>query len=250
MRRWPRAVLLDLDDTILNSTGHAARCWREACAHCRAALLACGVPEVSFLASIYHTQAWFWADPERRRRGRRDLRSADLQIVHRALAQLGKDQDALASRIADEYGAARHAHVAPHPGGIDTLKWLRARGCRLALLTNGQDVVQREKLTRFGLSELFECCLIEGELGFGKPDRRIYELALRTLNVPASEAWMVGDNLETDLAEAKQMGMFAVWIDAAGAGVGGESPWLPDRIVQNLSELRHGDWPSVATCES
>jgi beta-phosphoglucomutase-like phosphatase (HAD superfamily) len=76
----------------------------------------------------------------------------------------------------------------------------------------------REKLTRFGLSELLECCLIEGELGFGKPDRRIYELALSTLNVPASDAWMVGDNFETDLAEAKRMGMFAVWIDAQGTG--------------------------------
>ena len=39
-------------------------------------------------------------------------------------------------------------------------------------------------------AELFDSILIEGELGFGKPDPRIYMRALKELNVTAVDAWM------------------------------------------------------------
>ena len=72
-------------------------------------------------------------------------------------------------------------------------------GCKLAVLTNGAGAAQRGKLTRFGLENLFDEVLIEGEVGFGKPDPRIYRLALARLGLPADRVWMVGDNLEWDV---------------------------------------------------
>ena len=84
--------------------------------------------------------------------------------------------------------------------------------------------------------------LIEGELGFGKPDERVYRAALDALAVESSDAWMVGDNLTWDVAPAKRLGIHAIWIDAAGRGLPQSPPCVPDRIVRVLAELRsHAD---------
>ena len=109
--------------------------------------------------------------------------------------------------------------MAPLPDAIDTVRWLRDSGRRLALLTNGAAVAQRKKISRFELADLFDAILVEGELGFGKPDERVYRRALNALDVKPSDAWMVGDHLELDVAAPQKLGMSGVWIDARGRGL-------------------------------
>ena len=59
--------------------------------------------------------------------------------------------------------------MAPLPDAIDTVRWLRESGRRLALLTNGAAVAQRRKIARFELADLFDAILVEGELGSESP---------------------------------------------------------------------------------
>jgi putative hydrolase of the HAD superfamily len=79
---------------------------------------------------------------------------------------------------------------------------------------------------------------IEGEVGFGKPDERVYRLALETLDVGPKDAWMVGDNLEWDVAQPQRLGIFAIWIDGKGSGHRKLDSIRPDRTIRRLSELR------------
>jgi putative hydrolase of the HAD superfamily len=232
----PKAVLLDLDDTILNDSGKVGHCWREACFAFRSELA--GIDPAVLLAAIDRTRDWYWADAERHRVGRLDLDIARWEIVSMSLAEIGLDNSILASKIAEMYSHQRDAGIEPFPDAIDTVRWLRDCGCRLALLTNGNAAAQRGKVSRFGLNELFDLVLIEGELGFGKPDQRIYELALRELLVAAPEAWMVGDNLEWDVAQPQKMGFFGIWVDVRGTGVPAANTVRPNRIVRTLAELR------------
>jgi putative hydrolase of the HAD superfamily len=145
---------------------------------------------------------------------------------------------ALATAIAERYRTRRAAGFAPFPDALDTVRWFRERGCRLALVTNGSGATQRGKVLGFGLAELFDSILIEGELGFGKPDSRVYTQALRELGVTAVDAWMVGDNLEWDVAAPQRLGIRGIWLDVRGTGVPDASAVRPDRIVRALSELR------------
>ena len=133
------------------------------------------------LAEILRLRDWFWSDPERHRVGRLDLRAARRQIAEMAVTNVGCDDRTLAARIAERYDSCRDTRTALFPGAVDVLTWLRGSGCRLALLTNGAADAQREKIERFRLEPLFDLILIEGELGFGKPDERIYRLALTEL---------------------------------------------------------------------
>ncbi len=99
-------------------------------------------------------------------------------------------------------------------------------------------MAQRSKVDRFGLAELFDLILIEGELGFGKPDPRVYQQALDEMAVAPSDTWMVGDNLEWDVAQPQRLGIFSIWVDVRGSGLPSGHKVRPDRIVRKLSELR------------
>ena len=128
--------------------------------------------------------------------------------------------------------------MAPLPDAIETVRWLRESGRRLALLTNGAAAAQRRKIERFEIADLFDAILVEGELGFGKPDERVYRRALSALGAKPADAWMVGDNLEFDVAAPQKLGMSGVWIDARGRGLPGDSAVKPDYIVRSLADLR------------
>jgi putative hydrolase of the HAD superfamily len=109
------------------------------------------------------------------------------------------------------------------------------------LLTNGGSKGQRLKIDRFDLAPLFDAILIEGEVGFGKPDPRIYTQALAAVNVAAEEAWMVGDNFEWDVAGPQREGIAGIWIDAHGRGVPAGQAVRPHRIIGRLADLRRDD---------
>jgi putative hydrolase of the HAD superfamily len=233
----PKAVLLDLDDTILNDSGNVEHCWREACFAFKSDLR--GLDPAVLYEVIERTRQWFWADPDRHREGRLDLDAAAREVVALSLVEIGTADPVLAGKIGGKYRHERDAGLRPFPDAIETVQWLRERGCRLALVTNGNGAVQRRKVSRFGLAELFDSVLIEGELGFGKPDPRIYTRALQELAVAATDSWMVGDNLEWDVVQPQRMGLFGIWIDVHGRGLPDANAVSPNRIVRGLSELRH-----------
>lgn len=118
-----------------------------------------------------------------------------------------------------------------------TLKGLLDKRIKLALLTNGNGESQRSKVIRFGLDKYFGICLIEGELGYGKPDSRIYEMALNKLQVKAQQTWMVGNDLDFDIAGAQRSGIYAIWCDYGKKGLPEGSPIVPDKIINNITEL-------------
>jgi putative hydrolase of the HAD superfamily len=233
LHQLPRGVLLDLDDTILDDTGTIEPCWRYACASQPDARID---PDTLYEA-IERTRAWFWSDPERHRVGRLDLDAAARAIVAQSLTDIGADP-LLAETISRTYRQRRIDILEPCVGAVETVRWLREQGCRLALVTNGASVTQRNKVSRYGLLELFDTILIEGELGFGKPDPRVYMRALKDLNVTAVDAWMIGDHLEFDVAQPQKMGLHGIWIDARGQGVPPGRDVRPHRILRRLSDLR------------
>lgn len=232
----PSALLLDLDDTILDDSSLVHESWRDACAghaHRLAPLDAAVVVD-----AIRKTSKWFWDDPDRHREGRLQLEAARREVVRLALLGLGVGDAELAGCIGDAYSQRRDIGMGPLPDAIETVRWLRESGRRLALLTNGAAVAQRRKIARFELTDLFDVILVEGELGFGKPDERVYTQALGALGVKPSDAWMVGDNLEWDVAAPQRLGLSGVWIDARGRGLPVQSAVKPDYIVRSLADLR------------
>lgn len=233
--RAPKAIFLDLDDTILNDTGSVDACWRDACSIASARF---GVSSDALFDAIKVSGQWFWSDAERHRVGRLDLQTARTEVARLALKDLGIDNEELALILGREYHDRREDSLEIFPDAIETLQWFRERGYRLALLTNGNSAPQRRKIETFGIAPFFDSILIEGEVGFGKPDPRVYKMALERLDVSPSEAWMAGDNLEWDVVQPQKLGIFAIWINPSGNGQSKLRAVRPDRIVRSLSELK------------
>jgi putative hydrolase of the HAD superfamily len=231
----PKAILLDLDDTIVALSGSADPCWRQVCER-----LSCqvdGLTPQALFDVIKESRAWFWSDPQRHQRGRMDLEAARCEIVARAFDRLGIDAPELANEVADTFSRERDEGIYLLPGATEALRHFQQQGVRLALVTNGMADSQRRKIERFGLAPFFECIVIEGEFGVGKPDGRVYAYALAQLNVLPEEVWMAGDNLEWDVAGPQWMGIKGIWIDLAGSGLPEDSAVRPDLIVGSLAEL-------------
>ncbi len=93
----------------------------------------------------------------------------------------------------------------------------------------------REHLRKCGILRFFSSTVFSDEVGFCKPDPRVFEKALRELKVRAGEAVHVGDLLRTDVAGAKNVGMKAVWLSDKGDV--GHIDCAPDYVINRLSEL-------------
>lgn len=232
---WPKGVLLDLDDTILAFDSVADASWHTVLARYGNRFGTASVESV-FL-SIKSSARQFWSDPRRHRKGRLDLMGARQVIIHDALEKVGIMDDELVRRIAAEYDQVRTDAIHPIPGAIETIDDMRVNGVKLALITNGAAASQREKIERFGLSQLFDCILIEGECGYGKPDERVYVKALSHLNVCANDVWMVGDNWEWEVVAPQRLGIHGIWVNGEDRPIPDSGGVKPFRVVRSLAEL-------------
>jgi putative hydrolase of the HAD superfamily len=236
----PQAILFDLDDTLIQAYGGAEAAWLVITHELADDLAPLTPSEVAQAVGAFARN--FWADSERHRLWRMRLSDARREIVagsFAALASTGRrvPPAGISQRLADRFSAYRDEQMRLFPDAHNVIDALRARGTRLALVTNGASEAQRAKIDRFDLANRFDHIQIEGEHEFGKPDERAYLHALRQLGADARDTWMVGDNLEWEVAAPQRLGIFAIWFDAAGKGLPRDTHIRPDRIVASLSEL-------------
>jgi putative hydrolase of the HAD superfamily len=231
----PAAVFFDMDGTILDWQLGMEESWQIACRDGCAGREALDAD--ALFDAIRERRTWFWDDDVRATTGRLDLDAASRAIVAYALEDLGHASVALAETIARDYRTRRVAQMAPYPGAMETLTTLRARGIPMALITNGGATAQRDSIERFGLAQYFGCIIVEEEFGCGKPDERVFRHALATLGCVPEDTWMVGDNLEADIATPLQLGMHTIWVDGATPVPGRAAHLRPHRTVRAIAEL-------------
>jgi putative hydrolase of the HAD superfamily len=158
-------------------------------------------------------------------------------VWSRALAAAGTRDDDLVDAAVGAFRAARRNVQLVDPDAEAVVRDI-ARDHRLGLVTNGAPDVQREKLSHTTLASLFDVTIISAEIGFGKPDPRIFDAALAALDSQPKDAVMIGDSLARDVAGAHAAGIRAIWIDR---GVREDVPApvpVPDARVTALAEVR------------
>jgi len=236
----PRAMLIDMDDTILSAHGHPEIAWNIVATEFAGELGQFSPRQVA--DAIADTARGFWAVAGAE--WRLKLAEARAEVVRRGLAKLagGAALPAdLAVRLAERFTTYRDEQMFVFPGAHDAIDALKARGVKLALVTNGAADIQRGKIERFALAHRFDHIQIEGEHGFGKPEERAYRHAMDALGVTAGETWMIGDNLEWEVVVPQRLGIYAIWIDVHGDGLPEGTTVKPDRIIHSLTELLPGE---------
>jgi putative hydrolase of the HAD superfamily len=196
-----------------------------------------GIDTAVLVEAVRKARRWFWDDPERHRCERVDMPGAWRKIVAHGLERMGVPDETLAASVAEDFAARRWMVMRLFPGVAEALGRLRDGGVAMALVTNGDKSQQRRKIERYDLARYFDAILIEGEFGAGKPEEIVYRHVLERLGVAARDAWMVGDNIEWDVAAPQRLGLRGVWIDRWGIGLTAESAVRPHRIIREFPEI-------------
>ena len=253
-----RAVIFDLDETLMPEHAAVEAAFREACLPA-AEKHGVDAQELSEAFRRYGRELWyaspchpwcqqigissweglsgdFGGDGEGLSALRGWIETSRFRAVawRRGLAELGVGDDDLAEQLAEALPGVRRRHHSAYPQSTGVLDSLRGR-CRLGLLTNGVPRIQRGKLAGAGLTEYFDEIVISGEVGFGKPDRRVFEHALERLGVSAGEAVMIGDSLRSDIGGANAAGIFSIWVNRSGKPR--EDDTVPDAEVADLTAV-------------
>ncbi len=219
------AVGFDLDGTLFDHEGAAGsaiegflldRGWSHP-GHARTTWLA--LEEIHFRS---------WSDgsisfrEQRRRRMRGFVESVGIQPDDH-------DLDALF----DEYLVHYRHCWAPYADVLGALDRLRSMDLRLAVLTNGDQAQQEDKLRQMGVLHEFDVVLAGSTLPAFKPSALAFAALCAALGLPADSILYVGDDLDADVRGAAGAGLRPVWIDRHGRGTG------PDGVltIASLDEL-------------
>ena len=249
--RATRAVLLDLDDTLIIEEAHAhcvvrgtaaiagvdPDAWeRIVFATARAAWHAsdlhpvCGDLGISSWEGLWAT----FAGGHPRIAGLRDFATPYRERVWTSACEAAGVDPRLAPRLSRMYVEGQRSGHPPAPGAEELLRRAVSMG-PVALVTNGPPDIQRLKLEQTGLAEQFSAVVISGELGVGKPDPEVFLRTVRSFGVEPSEAVMVGDSWERDVEGAVAAGLSAVWISH-----GRETPRSDPavRVAESAADVR------------
>ncbi len=109
-----------------------------------------------------------------------------------------------------------------------------ARSYRLAVVSNFTGNLE-PCLRELDLLRFFAVTADSGVVGAAKPERRIFVETLAVLRAPAERAWMIGDNFETDIRPAAELGMWTCWLAPLDRRV--PAGCAPSARIGRLSEI-------------
>lgn len=230
--RSPDAILLDVDDTLVEWSQTLPIAWSTACK--RIAGIYDGVDAEMLDAYIsYHLK--------------NTTELPDTEIIDRALTRFGIDDSSAATTMLDGMPADRLAALKPVHGVAAAVRQIRQKVRKLGVLTSGSEDVQCTKLRLLGVEGLLDVVVTSDETGHTKGDRKIYEIAAQRLGVEPSKTWMVGDSLDWDVASSQAAGMTGIWvvwpaskfreIRLPDRDLPQNSEVVPDLIVKHLRDL-------------
>jgi putative hydrolase of the HAD superfamily len=150
------------------------------------------------------------------------------------LQQVGIDNPELVNTLSFDYlqVCAMQKTLMPHAN--ETLEYLKGNRYHMHILSNGFEEVQYLKLKHSGLDKYFEHIILSEKAGALKPDKRIFDYAITSLNARKKEVIMIGDNFEADIEGAKNAGIDQLYYNPKG-----QAPisFNPTHTVTSLSEI-------------
>ncbi|WP_373898790.1 HAD family hydrolase [Haloimpatiens sp. FM7315] len=97
----------------------------------------------------------------------------------------------------------------------DTLKAIRIKGYKIGVISNTcyYDEVMKECFKKAKIYDLIDNFTFSYSLRIGKPNKQIFKTAIEAMKISPVQAVMVGDNLESDIKPALDLGMKTIWLN-------------------------------------
>ena len=189
-----KAILFDLDGTLLNREKSLSRFLKEQYQH-----FGKKFPHVSQKAFTQRfieldVKGMVWKD-----------------VVYKTLVSEFQITTVSWQDLLSDYIEHFHAYCVAFSGVHSALKQLKKQGYPLGLITNGLYPFQFHNMQALNLEPYFSVILVSEKEGIRKPAPAIFHKATGFLNIKNEEAVYIGDNPKTDIEGARLAGLKAVW---------------------------------------
>ena len=129
---------------------------------------------------------------------------------------------------------------ASKPGVIDgaheLMDYLRQKGYRIHMCSNGFHEVQYKKLDACGLRDYFDTIILSEDAGANKPSPLYFDHALKVSGASRDATLMIGDNLQSDILGALNAGLDAMLFNRWAID-DKDIPQSPTFIVDRLRDI-------------
>ena len=121
-------------------------------------------------------------------------------------------------------------------GAHELMDYLKERGYRMHITSNGFHEVQYRKLDACGLRDYFDTIILSEDAGANKPSKEFFHYALQRAETVPAATLMIGDNLQTDILGALNAGIDALLFNRWNVEVG-DSQQAPTFVVDSLRDI-------------
>jgi len=226
-------LFVDFDDTLYDTYGNAVIALRE-----------------TFEA--FHLERWFddpqvfydayWtANIDLWGRYSRGEITRDYLIVERFRRPLSEGQglavtEALCLEMSDRFLDFCASKSGVVEGARELMEYLKQRGYRMHMTSNGFHEVQYKKLAACGLRDYFDTIILSEDAGVNKPSPLYFDYALKMSGASRETTLMIGDNYQTDILGALNAGLDALLFNRWQIGPGDISK-PPTFMAGKLSDI-------------
>lgn len=222
-------LFFDLDHTLWDFETNAKDTFREL--HAQHALHEKGIEDFDAFFnrySFHNTRLW-----DRYTKGYIKQDELRWKRIWLTLLDFKLADEALAKEMSVQFldGLPNRRKLFPHTTEI--LDYLTQKNYVLHLITNGFDCVQHSKLKNSNLTGYFKEVITSEKCGSLKPQKEIFEFALRATGADIKESIMIGDNIEADIKGAMAAGLDTVFVNHINA----ETDVRPTYTIHHLKEL-------------
>jgi YjjG family noncanonical pyrimidine nucleotidase len=203
-----KCILFDLDHTLWDYETNSRETLSELYSQFK--LQQKGITsELDFFKTFYVVNNELWDKYDRGVLHRDVIR---MERFHKILLKHGVDDYEMSLKISDAYLTQSPKKKNLIDGCKVTLDYLLPK-YGLVVVTNGFDEIQSTKLLSSGIAHYFKEVVTSARAGHKKPAKEIFEFALRQNNIEHHQAIMVGDNLLTDIAGARNASVDTVFFN-------------------------------------
>jgi len=122
-------------------------------------------------------------------------------------------------------------------GAKDLLLDLKSQKYSLSIITNGLQLVQRPRIEKAGLTQLFDAITVSEEIGVAKPKPAFFDDTFRQLGQPKiDDVLVIGDNLTSDILGGINIGADTAWFNAKEKT--NQTEVIPTYEVKGFDDLR------------
>jgi len=148
-----------------------------------------------------------------------------------------------ANAIARELGRAIDVAFEEHSprlidGALELLRSLSSKGVKIALISNtgvNSPQVYFRWFEKLGIADCFAFVFLSNAYELAKPAQAVFEMALAQLKTAPQRTIHVGDNLDSDIAGARNSGIASVWVSADN---GAAPPGIkPDFKIASIADF-------------